>query len=299
MNQHEPFRGVFPVLLTPIDTAGEVIESDFRRQVEFCIEAGAHGVVFPVLGSEFQFLTDAERCRGMQITVDIVAGRIPVVGGVAAPSKQVAVECARAAAGTGVDAVIALPPYISSGTRDENRQYYEAVAEAAGLPMFVQHTHAGMDARFLQELLSEVEHVRYLKEEMPPSAHQISAVLEGETGQQWDGVFGGGHDRWMLSELHRGAHGFMPATEAVDVHVQVWDAWQRGDEAEARRIYRHLLPMINLILLMGLPVCKTLLMRRGIFSSAAMRTPGTPPLDAGDEHELDMILEDLGQFFRA
>jgi dihydrodipicolinate synthase/N-acetylneuraminate lyase len=243
MTDHEPFRGVFPVLLTPIGDDGGVIEADLARQVEFCVDAGAHGMVYPVLGSEFQFLTDSERRRGMEIAVETVAGRIPVVGGVAAPSRQVAVECAKVAAETGVDAVIALPPYITSGTRDENRAYYKAVAAAAGRPMFIQHTSGGMDASFLQEMLRDVEHIRYLKEEMQPSAHQVSAVLAG-VGADCDGVFGGGHGRWMLSELHRGAHGFMPATEAVDVHVQVWDAWQAGDEAEARRIYRHLLPLI-------------------------------------------------------
>ncbi|MEE2656923.1 MAG: dihydrodipicolinate synthase family protein [Candidatus Latescibacterota bacterium] len=293
---HEPFRGIFPVLLTPIDHDGEIIEEDLRTEVEFCIEAGAHGVVFPVLASEFQYLTDDERRRGMESAVTAADGRIPVVGGVAAPSQQVAVQCARAAADIGVDAVIALPPYISSGTRDENRAYYEAVAAAAGRPMFIQHTQADMDAAFLQDLLREVEHIRYLKEEMQPSAHQISAVLKG-IGDGCDGVFGGGHGRWMLSEMHRGAHGFMPATEAVDVHVQVWDAWHRGDEAEARRIYRHLLPLINLILLLGVPVGKTVLKRRGIFSSTAMRILGSPRLDAQDERELDQILEDLQPLF--
>lgn len=296
MNKHEPFRGIFPVLLTPIGADGEVVEADLARQVEFCVEAGAHGLVYPVLGSEFQFLTDGERRRGMETVVHAVAGRRPVVGGVAAPSRQVAVELARAAAGAGVDAVIALPPYLSGGTRDEIRAYYEAVAAAAGLPVFIQHSQAGMDATLLQELARQVEHVRYLKEEMHPSAHQISAVLAG--GAPWSGVFGGGHDRWMLSELARGAHGFMPATEAVDVHVQVWEAWQSGDEAAARRVFGQLLPLINLILLMGLPVCKAVLVRRGVFSSAAMRTPGTPPLDAGDERELEAILEGLSPLFR-
>lgn len=297
-SQHEPYRGIFPVLLTPIGADGEVLYDELAQQVDFSVAAGAHGLVFPVLGSEFQFLTDAERLKGMETVVKAAAGRLPVVGGVAAPSRQVAVECARAAADAGVDAVIALPPYISAGSRDEIRRYYEEVAAAAARPVFVQHTHAGMDAAFLQQLLNEVEHIRYLKEEMLPSAHQIGAVL-ASVGDACEGVFGGGHGRWMLSELHRGAHGFMPATESVDIHVQVWEAWQAGDEAEARRIYDRLLPMINLILNMGLPVCKTLLMRRGIFSSAAMRTPGTAPLDAGDERELDAILEGMRPLFRA
>lgn len=292
MSRHEPFRGIFPVVLTPVDDDGEILFDELAVQTEFCVEAGAHGLVFPVLGSEFQFLTDAERVRGMKTVVGTANGRIPVVGGVAAPSKQVAVEIARMAAGTGVDAMIALPPYIANGTREEIRAYYTAVAEAAGRPLFIQHTTAGMDATLLNELLHDVEHIDYLKEEMPPSAHQISAVLEG--GAPWKGVFGGGHGRWMMSELARGAHGFMPATEMTDVHVRVWDAWQAGDEAEARRVYDRLLPLINQILMLGLPLCKWVLKRRGIISNTALRTPGGGgALDAGDEREIEAILEGL------
>ena len=296
MTKHEPYRGIFPVLLTPIADNGDVLYDELAAQTEFCVAAGAHGLVYPVLGSEFQFLTDSERRRGMGTVVRAAAGRLPVVGGVAAPSRQVAVEIARAAAESGVDAVIALPPYISAGSAEEIRAYYEAVASAAGRPMFIQHTHGGMSATFLQEMRRDIEQIRYLKEEMQPSAPQISAVLAG--GAPWEGVFGGGHGRWMLSEMQRGAHGFMPATEAVDVHVQVRNAWQAGDQAEARRIYGQLLPLINLILSMGLPVCKRLLQKRGVFSSSAMRTPGTTMLDAGDELELDAILEGLRPLFR-
>ena len=103
----KPFRGIFPVLLTPIGADGEVFFDELAQQVDFCVAAGAHGLVFPVLGSEFQFLTDVERRRGMETVVRAADGRLPVVGGVAAPSRQVAVECARAAADAGVDAVFA------------------------------------------------------------------------------------------------------------------------------------------------------------------------------------------------
>ena len=49
---------------------------------------------------------------------------------------------------------------------------------------------------------------------------------------------------------------------------------------------------------MDLPVCKTVLVRRGVFSSAAARTTGMTPLDAHDERELDAILEGLRPLFR-
>ena len=292
-----PMRGIFPVLQTPVREDGELDVASLKKEVAFCIKAGAHGLVFPVLGSEFQFLTEGERRRLVEVVVGEAGGQVPVVVGVAGPSKAAAVGHARHVAQTGADAVIALPPYIAAGSREEIKDYYEAIAQAAGRPVFVQHTHAGMDASFLQVLLEEVEHVRYIKEEMQPSAHQISAVLEN-VGDACLGVFGGAHGRWMLSELHRGASGFMPAAEAVDVHVQIWEAYQAGNEVRARQIFDQLLPLINLINLLGLRTCKEVLVRRGVFASAAMRMPGAMALDAGDERELEVILEGLRPLFR-
>ena len=292
-------RGIFPVLQTPVNKSGDIGFEDMRIEVSFCIEAGAHGLVFPVLGSEFQYLTDGERHELVEIVVKEAAGRIPVVAGVAGTSRAVAVKHATHAAQAGADAVIALPPYIATASRDEIRVYYEAVANAAGLPVFIQHSAvgAGMNTEFLRELVETIEHVSYIKEEMPPSAHQISEVLEG-MNDACLGVFGGAHGRWMISEMRRGAAGFMPAAEATDVHVQIWDAFQSGDESGARKIFNQLLPMINLLSLLGLRVCKEVLVRRGVFKSAAMRAPGSQSLDAEDERELDQVLEGIEPLFR-
>jgi len=140
--------------------------------------------------------------------------------------------------------------------------------------------------------------VRYIKEEMAPSAHHISAVVAAAGPDSW-GVFGGAFGRWMLSELQRGASGFMPAAEVTDVYVQIWEAYAAGRESEARQIFNRLLPLINLLLLLGLPVCKEILVRRGVFRTAGMRTPGSLTLDADDQRELSIILDDLRPFFRA
>ena len=289
------FRGIFPVLQTPLTKDGELDINSLKREVNFCIQAGAHGLVFPVLGSEFQFLTEDERHRLVEIVVSEANGRIPVVVGVAGQNKAEAVIHAKHAYQIQADAVIALPP--SAGTLEEIKDYYKVIAQTAQRPVFIQHTHAGMDSSFLQSLLDEIEFVSYIKEESYPSAHQISAVIE-KVGDSCLGVFGGAHGRWMLSELHRGASGFMPAVEAVDVHVQIWKAYQSGNEAGARMIFNQLLPLINLITLLGLCVCKEVLIMRGVFESAVMRIPESLSLDAEDRRELEIIIEDLKPLFR-
>lgn len=290
-------RGIFPVLQTPLTDDDEPDLDSMKRQVNFCIEAGAHGMVYPVLGGEFQFLKEGERHLMVEVVVKEARGRTPVVVGVAGANKEEAVIHARHAAGVNADAVVALPPQAGSGSSEEIREYYEAIADAARRPVFIQHTHAGMEVPLILSLLEEVEHISYVKEERQPSAHQISALLKS-VGDSCLGVFGGAHGRWMLSEMRRGASGFMPAAEATDIHVQIWDAFQSGDEATARRIFNQLLPQINLINLLGLRVCKEILVRRGVLRGTAMRSPGATSLDDEDERELEVIMEGLRPLFR-
>ncbi len=291
----EVMKGIFAVMQTPLKENGDLDVGSLEKQTSFCIECGAHGLVYPVLGGEYQFLSEGERARLVEVVVKTAAGQVPVVAGVAGPVKEVAVGCTTAAVNAGADAVVALPP--TGGRQAEVREYYEAIAAAAGRPVFLQHTSGGLSAGFMRELFAEVEHIDYLKEEQQPSAHQISAVID-EVEEGCLGVFGGGHGRWMLSEMRRGASGFMPAAEAIDVHVQIWDAFQAGDERKARDIFNLLLPQINLIMAVGLHVCKQILVRRGAIDCARMRAPGSPVMDAEDQRELEMIMADLAPYFK-
>jgi len=293
----EKLRGIFPVLQTPLDADGALDVVSLRREVRFCIAAGAHGLVFPALGSELQYLSDRERQQLVEVVAGEAAGQLPLVVAVSAPSAAIAAEHARHAARVGAQAVMALPPYITPGTPHEILEYYRAIGRAADLPIVVQNVAPGLSPDFLIRLMGEIVQIRYIKEEASPSAQNLSAVVRA-TGDRCDGIFGGAFGRWMLSELRRGAGGFMPAAEITDVYVQVWAAWQAGDYGEARRIFNLILPLINLLMLLGLRVSKEVLVRRGIFSTTLMRATGVLALDEDDQHELDAILDDLRPFFR-
>ena len=294
---NERLQGIFPVLQTPLDGDGNLDANSLAREVDFCIAAGAHGLVYPALGSELQYLSDRERQQLVEVVLRTAADRAPVVVAVSAPSAAIAAEHARHAAHVGARALMALPPYITPGTPDEILGYYRTIGQAADLPIVVQNAAHGMAPALLVRLLNEVAQIRYIKEEASPSAHNISAVLNA-VGERCEGIFGGAFGRWMLSELRRGARGFMPAAEVTDVYVQVWDAYQAGDEARARTIFNLILPLINQLMLLGLRVSKAVLVRRGVFQSTQMRMTGALELDADDERELDAILDDLRPFFR-
>ena len=111
------------------------------------------------------------------------------------------------------------------------------------------------------------------------------------------GVMGGVAGRYLLDEYRRGACGTMPACEMTDVHVQVWEALEAGDERRARDLFNRLLPLLNFEGLMP-GVYKAVLKRRGVIASDYLRHYGGNPLDAADRRELDAILDDMGDLFR-
>ena len=82
--------GIFRVLQIPFapgDPVDRVDEASLRRQVDFCIAGGGHGLVIPALASEFMVLTDDERRLVVGVTLDQTAGRAPVVANVAGTSS--------------------------------------------------------------------------------------------------------------------------------------------------------------------------------------------------------------------
>ncbi len=293
----EPIRGILPVLQTPVAESGGFDIDSLARQIDFCIHAGAGGLVFPVLGSEFQYLSDRERQTTVEIVVKKTDNRIPVIAGVAGTNISTATEHAAHAQRVGADAVIAMPPYMGSGGVEENLRYFEAISSAGQLPIFIQNAGTGMSPAALIRLLAEVEHLIYVKEEAHPSAHHISAIV-AEAGGHCQGVFGGAWCRWMISEMRRGASGFMPGAPVVDIHVDIYHAFQSGDENTARDLFDQLLPLTNMVQILGLRLVKEVLVRRGIFKTSGMRAPGSTQLDDEDHRELDAILAKLRPLFR-
>jgi 4-hydroxy-tetrahydrodipicolinate synthase len=291
------FRGVFAIPPTPFRETGEVDEVSLERCVEFCIAAGAHGIVMGVNASEAIALTDSERQDAAALVVSRAAGRVPVVIGVSGVSTASSELYAHHAARIGADAVIAMPPYVRRPPAGEIVDFYTAVAKAAdGLPVWVQDFVAPigtpMPANLLARLLREIPGVDFLKEESDFAPQVMTAVRE-EAGDAVRGMMGGMAGRYLIEEYRRGACGTMPACEVADAHVLVWDALDRGDEAEARRLHSVLLPLLNYEAMYSFTIYKEILYRRGVIASPQTRVPGAARLDAENHREIDALMEGL------
>lgn len=293
MGQDVPFRGVFTIPSTPFCADGAIDVPSFRRVVDFCVECGAHGLVYPVNASEFTALSDDERLELTKVLVEQNAGRIPAIIGVAGASKEIAVQFARHAREIGADGVIAMPPYVRRRalSSDAIFDYYAALSDAAQLPIFIQNygppVGTDMPAAFLLKLCQEIEHVTYIKEETFPSTVKLTALQEMNDGS-CKGIFGGAGGRYLVEEYRRGSAGNMPGCHVTDVVVAFWNALEDGDEDIAKHIYKEMSPLF--FFEHQLPGCyKEVLYRRGVIDCPLKRN-GEMPLDEISSRYLDEIL---------
>ncbi len=292
-----PYAGVFAIPPTPFLDSAEIDEASLRRCLDFCVLAGAHGIVMGVNASEAIALTDEERMRVAAITIRHVDGRVPVVIGVSGVSTASSVLYAAHARHAGADSVIAMPPYVLHPPAEEIFDFYAAAAAAAdGMPVWIQDfvgpVGTPMSLALLTRIVTEIDGVDFIKEETAFAPQIISGIL-ASAGDHLRGVMGGMAGRYLLEEARRGACGTMPACEVTDAHVAVWNAIERGDEREARDLHTRLLPLLNYEAMYSFSIYKEVLVRRGVIASAKTRVPGAAHLDAENHRELDVLLEDL------
>jgi 4-hydroxy-tetrahydrodipicolinate synthase len=301
----ERFRGIYPIPQTPFNDWGDLLWDDLERECDWVVRAGAHGVVWPVMASEYTVLSYLERAQGARAVVEAVGGRVPVVIGVADTSKAGAASLAEVAARAGADAVIAMPPWATKMTSHVLvEDYYRAIAEAAGLPVFIQNVGpplgSNLPGPFVLELCDKIPLVQYLKEEKDPKGQALSEVIAGAT-PALKGVFSGSQCYWLVSDYVRGVCGCMPASHLVDVDVGIWELLEAGDLDGARRVHGRKMVLENALLGMraGNRPTKEVLRMRGAISTTASRNAGPLTLDATDLAELEYGLRVLEPYLRA
>jgi len=276
--------GIYQILQTPFDDGGAIDWESFAKQIEFCMAAGAHGLVTPALASEFFTLSDAERRQVVEFASDAIAGRAPFIVGVQGLNQRIALEFAEHACKHDAAALMAMPPYLRKASKLDLREYYRALAQFER-PLIIQNAPAPigtpLSPRELVELLATEDNILYIKEETNPILQHISQIIALDSGN-CAGVFGGANGTYLVDELKRGACGNMPAGGLVDVQVQIYNLYRAGNIERAERISYRLLPLLNYATVYGVSFHKYVMWRRGVLNSPFVRDPQKISLDADD-----------------
>ena len=283
------WRGIFAIPMTPWTDNDTIDEDCLRAEIDFICDS-ATGILVPVLVSEFQALSEDERRLMMRLPVEQAKGRIPVIVNVAAENTPLAIDYAHYAREVGADGVIAMPPYALRPDFDVTYAYFKAISDAAQIPVWIQN--AGimpLSTDQIIKLCSEIEHIKWVKEEVPPTPRSIGALC-GRKSPDVHGVMGGVGGLYLPTEHARGVDGCMVACEVCDLLQQVWVLLDAGQHKAARDLFEHVQPLIVLEALLGMGFAKEIMVRRGIFKNHKMRMQ-VNPLNRDDLHEIDRAWE--------
>lgn len=296
---HDTIAGVIPVLQTPFGADDEIDYAVLQREIDWVYDVGADGICLAMV-SEVLRLTRAERIQLTRRLVELSRGRGVVVASVGAESTVEALQFARAAAEVGCHAIMAIPP-ISTALGDEPLWgHFSQLADAVELPLIVQDASSYVGRALSLDLCVRLldaygERKILFKPEASPVGPNLSALRDRTGGRAR--IFDGSGGILLIDAYRRGIVGTMPAVDLLDGIVRLWRALRSGDEQLAYRVFFPICALVALQLQAGLDgflaIEKYILVRRGIFTSAARRPPYQWELDAETQQEVDRLLDHL------
>lgn len=241
------FRGVYTVMITPVDADGRPNLSALADFTNWQIEQGVHGLI--PLGSTGEFLSlSEEEWDGVARTViDTAAGRVPVLIGTGAEDTREVVRLSRKAEAFGADGVMIIPPFYSTPTDDELVNHYKTVAEAISIPIMVYNNPATSNVDMKPELLARIAEIKgcdYVKE----STLEVFRIrdiirLAGKNMTPFGGIMG-------FESFVMGAEGWVAVASNVAPGPMARIFELAADEKkydEARALYLEWLPIINAV----------------------------------------------------
>jgi 4-hydroxy-tetrahydrodipicolinate synthase len=282
------FKGVFTALVTPMAKQSQIDLRTLSNFVEYQIQQGVHGLI--PLGStgEFYALSSQERRDVLKTTIDIAAGRVPILAGTNAGSTHEVVSYSKQAEELGANGVLLAPPYYSLPTLDELFEHFRVINDSISIPVMLYNypgrTGVDMTPDFIERLM-ELENIQYIKESTG-DVTRISELIQrcGDSLQVFCGC-----DTIALESFTLGAVGWVGGIVNVlpKCHVKLYDlAVIQQDIPAARKLYYDILPALRLIEGGGK---YTQLVKAGCSAMSHPVGPPRQPLMPVNEQELEIM----------
>jgi 4-hydroxy-tetrahydrodipicolinate synthase len=173
------FHGVYPYLVSPIDSAGRIKTDVLGRLCDDLIKAGVHGLT--PLGStgEFAYLDRAQRAAVVQASIEAANKRVPVIAGVAATATADAVEQAKEYQRLGADGILAILEAYFPVKDAQIESYFRAIADAVDIPVVLytnpQFQRSDLSLDVIAKL-SEHPRIRYIKDASTNTGRLLSIM---------------------------------------------------------------------------------------------------------------------------
>lgn len=292
------FQGIFPPIVTPLDSQECVDEGAFSKLIERVIAQGVHGLYLLGSTGEGVAFPLQQRQKAIEVAVAAVGGRIPIICGVMDSSTKRVLANVEMAESLGVQAVAATPPYYypCSGN-DELISFFGEVAANTGLPVFIynipQMTKIMIPAEIVGELNARIPNIAGIKDSSGDWSNFLRLYEAVGQDPQFS-LFLGSHFL-AGAGIWYGAAGAVLSISNIDpaMCVALYNAAKQGDLQTIQQIQTRILTLSRLYTLGAQASCiKTCLELMGLCTDDT--TSPLQPLTEAARVELKVLLTSVG-----
>jgi 4-hydroxy-tetrahydrodipicolinate synthase len=288
------FEGSFVALVTPFKDDESLDETKLKELIEFQIDGGIHGIVPCGTTGESPSLSEEEHDRVIELTVETVNGRVPIIAGTGSNSTMRTLRATEHAKAAGADAALIVTPYYNKPNQQGLYAHYMKIADSVDIPIVIYNVPGRCGTDILSETvarLAEHPNIVGLKEatgELKRASEVVSMCPD-------DFVVLSGDDINTLPILSVGGKGVISVVANVDPAdiAETCNAFKAGNIELARKLhYKTMQLAVDLFIETNPIPAKTALMLMGKLNGQ-LRLP-LAPLTPANQETLRQTLEDAG-----
>ena len=285
------FSGLGTALITPFRKDESIDEAGVKRLARRQLDAGVHFLSPCGTTGEAPTLTHREKLRVVELVVEEVNGRVPVLAGAGGYDTREVVELVRDMERVGATGVLSVTPYYNKPTPEGLYQHFKTIAAATSLPVMLYNvpgrTGINLDVRTTARL-SEIPNIIGIK--APGDLVQMSEIVAAT-----DDTFLvlSGDDPVTVASMAVGGAGVVSvaSNEAPAEMVQVVELCERGDFAAARKLHHWLMPLLQVNFVESNPIpCKAAMAAMGLIDEV-YRLPLVPPSPSARDKVMHVLQE--------
>jgi len=228
-------------LVTPMFADGSVDFDSLSKLIEMHIESGTAAIVSMGTTGESATLDMDEHCEVMRRTVELAAGRIPIIGGTGSNSTTEAIQLTRCAQQGGVDACLLVAPYYNKPTQQGLYLHHKSIAESVDIPQILYNVPGRTVCDILPETVASLAVIPNIVgiKEATGSLERMREILS-RVPDDFD--LYSGDDETGVEFMLQGGHGVISVTNNVapKAMAAVCEAALAGDREKAMELNRPL-----------------------------------------------------------
>lgn len=288
------FKGSIVAIVTPFKD-GRIDEKSLKDLIEFQIKNGTNGIVPCGTTGESPTLSTEEHHRVVELCVQCVKGRVPVIAGTGSNSTAEAVELTKHAAKAGADGALVVTPYYNRPTQEGVYRHFKSVADSVDIPIIVYNiagrTACNIETPTLARMAHDCKNIIGVKE----ASGSLDQMMAVKLACPQNFLLLSGDDALTLPLLSIGGKGVISVVANIipNETARVVKLFEEGKVEEARQLHLKILPLIKAMFIETNPICvKTALGLLGL-CSADLRLPLCEMTPANME-KLKTTLKDYG-----